>query len=59
MQLRLGMFYRPEDTHKGSSASTQADLNLLYWSDEGMLTLDLSPGRHIGLCFHRNGGGSR
>ncbi len=33
--LRLGMFYRPEDTHKGPSATTQADLNVLYWSDEG------------------------
>ena len=33
--LRLGMFYRPEDTSKGSAAARQADLNLLYWSSEG------------------------
>ena len=27
---------RPENTHRGLSASHQTDLNLLYWSSEGM-----------------------
>lgn len=34
LMLKLNMFYRPDDTHKGPTASAQADLNLLYWSDE-------------------------
>ena len=31
---------RPSDTHKGGSASQQANLNLLYWSDEGTFSMD-------------------
>lgn len=36
VRLRVGKFYRPEDTHKGPTAAHQADINKLYWSDEGM-----------------------
>lgn len=28
---------RPSDTHKGETAAQQANLNLLYWSNEGWL----------------------
>ncbi len=28
---KLCLLYRPEDTHKGQSASVGADMNLLYW----------------------------
>lgn len=34
IMLTVGKFYRPENTHKGSSFAYQADLNLLYWSKE-------------------------
>lgn len=33
--LKVRKFYRPENTHDGVSASFQADLNMLYWSEEG------------------------
>ena len=35
LYLKLAMFYRPEDTHKGLEASRQTDMSLLYWGDEG------------------------
>ena len=35
LHLKLAMFYRPEDTHKGLEASRQTDMSLLYWGDEG------------------------
>ena len=28
---------RPQDTHKEDNATDQADLNLVYWSNEGVL----------------------
>uniref|UniRef100_A0A287CVP0 DNA (cytosine-5)-methyltransferase n=1 Tax=Ictidomys tridecemlineatus TaxID=43179 RepID=A0A287CVP0_ICTTR len=34
IKIRLNKFYRPENTHKSTSASYHADINLLYWSDE-------------------------
>eukprot|EP00731_Ephydatia_muelleri_P024749 Em0016g1020a len=34
LMLKVNMFYRSDDTHKGPTASTESDLNLLYWSDE-------------------------
>ncbi|XP_064649332.1 DNA (cytosine-5)-methyltransferase PliMCI-like isoform X1 [Lineus longissimus] len=34
IKLRVTKFYRPENTHKGATAGHQADLNMLYWSDE-------------------------
>ena len=30
------VFFRPENTHKGSKCGYQTDYNLLYWSDEGI-----------------------
>lgn len=35
LYLKLAMFYRPEDTHKGLEAGRQADMGLLYWGYEG------------------------
>ncbi|RZF31854.1 hypothetical protein LSTR_LSTR009501 [Laodelphax striatellus] len=32
--ITVNKMYRPENTHKGSNHVHQADLNLLYWSDE-------------------------
>ncbi|XP_006821782.2 DNA (cytosine-5)-methyltransferase 1 [Saccoglossus kowalevskii] len=34
IKLKVVKFYRPENTHKGVTASYTSDLNLLYWSDE-------------------------
>nr|XP_054770266.1 DNA (cytosine-5)-methyltransferase PliMCI-like [Lytechinus pictus] len=34
VKLRVSKMYRPEDTHKGRTAAYQADLNILYWSEE-------------------------
>jgi len=34
VMLTVSKFYRPENTHKGSSFGHQANLNLLYWSKE-------------------------
>ncbi|KAB7504337.1 DNA (cytosine-5)-methyltransferase PliMCI [Armadillidium nasatum] len=34
VKFRVSKFYRPENTHKGVNSSYQADLNLLYWSEE-------------------------
>ncbi|XP_023572897.1 DNA (cytosine-5)-methyltransferase 1 isoform X2 [Octodon degus] len=34
IKIKLNKFYRPENTHKSTSASYHADINLLYWSDE-------------------------
>ena len=33
--------FRPENTHKGITASYQLDLNLLYWSEEGKMILPI------------------
>ena len=33
--VKLAMFYRPEDTHKGPTFSGESDMCLLYWGDEG------------------------
>ena len=35
IKLRIHKYYRPENTHKGVASGYQANLNLLYWSDEG------------------------
>ena len=35
VKARINKFYRPENTHKGRTSSYQADLNVVYWSDEG------------------------
>lgn len=35
--LKITKFYRPENTHKGQSLARQVDLQLLYWSNEGMI----------------------
>lgn len=34
VKLRVNKMYRPEDTHKGRTGAYQADLNVLFWSDE-------------------------
>ena len=34
VKLRVQIFYRPEDTHKGSSAADNAYYNELYWTEE-------------------------
>ena len=34
VKLRIRKFYRPENTHRGASSTYQAELNMLYWSDE-------------------------
>ncbi|CAI9739711.1 DNA (cytosine-5)-methyltransferase 1-like [Octopus vulgaris] len=34
IKIKITKFYRPENTHKGPAASYQADLNVLYWSNE-------------------------
>lgn len=36
--LRLNKLYRPENTHRGQSYGQQLDLNLLFWSEEGLST---------------------
>lgn len=41
MIVKIAKFYRPENTHRGIGASFQADLNLLYWSEEGELNIKL------------------
>lgn len=39
VMVKVAKFYRPENTHRGIGASFQADLNLIYWSEEGELNL--------------------
>eukprot|EP00057_Strongylocentrotus_purpuratus_P012708 XP_011667182.1 PREDICTED: DNA (cytosine-5)-methyltransferase PliMCI isoform X1 [Strongylocentrotus purpuratus] len=34
VKLQVNKLYRPENTHKGRTAAYQADLNVLYWSEE-------------------------
>jgi DNA (cytosine-5)-methyltransferase 1 len=34
IKIRVAKFYRPENTHRGIVASYEANLNMLYWSDE-------------------------
>ena len=34
MRLKLQVFYRPENTHKGRKAAESAALNMVYWSEE-------------------------
>lgn len=34
--IKVRKFYRPENTHKGMLLWYQQDLNVLYWSDEGI-----------------------
>ncbi|XP_063239030.1 DNA (cytosine-5)-methyltransferase PliMCI-like [Bacillus rossius redtenbacheri] len=44
--LKVNKMYRPENTCKGASFCQQADLNLLFWSDEEMVvSLDKVVGR--------------
>lgn len=33
--IRVNRMYRPENTHRDSTLMEQADLNMVYWSDEG------------------------
>lgn len=34
VKLKVQIFYRPENTHKGRKAAESADLNMVYWSEE-------------------------
>ncbi|XP_014661569.1 PREDICTED: DNA (cytosine-5)-methyltransferase 1-like [Priapulus caudatus] len=40
VRLKIQKFYRPENTHKGVVAGYQADLNMVYWSNE-IATVDM------------------
>lgn len=33
--IKVNKMYRPENTHRDSTLVEQADLNMVYWSDEG------------------------
>ena len=35
--LNVNKMYRPENTHRGQTYGQQLDLNLLLWSDEGIV----------------------
>lgn len=35
--IKVNKMYRPENTHRDSTLMEQADLNMVYWSDEGKL----------------------
>lgn len=37
--IRVNRMYRPENTHRDSTLMEQADLNMVYWSDEGRLRM--------------------
>lgn len=43
VSVRVAKFYRPENTHRGAVASYQADMNRLYWSEEGKAVNILTP----------------
>lgn len=34
--IKINKMYRPENTHKGLTLMQQVDLNMVYWSDEGI-----------------------
>ena len=34
LKLKVGKFYRPEDTHRGVAAGYQSNFNVVFWSDE-------------------------
>ena len=36
LKLRIKKLYRPENTHKGESLRETSDINMVYWSEEGM-----------------------
>nr|Q27746.1 RecName: Full=DNA (cytosine-5)-methyltransferase PliMCI; AltName: Full=DNA methyltransferase PliMCI; Short=DNA MTase PliMCI; Short=M.PliMCI; AltName: Full=Dnmt1; AltName: Full=MCMT [Paracentrotus lividus]CAA90563.1 DNA (cytosine-5-)-methyltransferase [Paracentrotus lividus] len=51
VRLRVNKMYRPEDTHKGRTAAYQADLNVLYWSEEEAVTeLEVVQGKCSVVC---------
>lgn len=33
--IKVNKMYRPENTHRNSTLMEQADINMVYWSDEG------------------------
>lgn len=35
--IKINKIYRPENTHRDTTLMEQADLNMVYWSDEGKL----------------------
>lgn len=37
INIKVNKLYRAENTHRGSTLIEQADLNMVYWSDEGIL----------------------
>ena len=37
VNIKINKLYRPEDTHRDSTLMEQADLNMVYWTDEGTL----------------------
>ena len=43
------LFGRPEDTHKGHSASYHTDMNMLYWTDEGQASLGIEDLCHFSV----------
>ena len=48
VKLKVRIFYRPEDTHKGAQAADSEFFNMLYWTDEeGTVSFDDVQGR----CF--------
>ncbi|XP_011402705.2 PREDICTED: DNA (cytosine-5)-methyltransferase 1-like isoform X1 [Amphimedon queenslandica] len=49
VHIKLRMYYRPQDTHKGDEATAQYDLNLLYWSD--LVTTVVAGDVVCGKCF--------
>lgn len=49
--ITVTKLYRPENTHKGQNLMEQADLNLLYWSEEGNLVLTNAIFKILFVCF--------
>ena len=45
VKLRVQMFYRPENTHKGAKAGESAYYNQLYWSEERTVAFSAVTGR--------------
>lgn len=37
INITVNKLYRPENTHRSSTLMEQADLNMVYWSNEGIL----------------------
>ena len=39
LKLKIGKFYRPEDTHRGVTAGYQSNFNVLFWCDEETVSM--------------------